>query len=99
VPADPLREALPPRGLTPRGLTPREVGRLLRVSPDRVRAMIARGELGALDTAPRRCGKPRYVVLPEHLRAFAAARQVTPLTTTRPRRRRRVGRVDHFPDY
>ena len=30
-----------------RGMTPRELARVLRVSPDRVRAWIASGELGA----------------------------------------------------
>jgi len=52
---------------TARGMTPREVGRLLRVSHDRIRAMILRGELGALNMGATRCGKPRYVVLPHHL--------------------------------
>ncbi len=35
-----------------RGRTPAEVGKPLRISPDRVRAMIARGELEAIATAP-----------------------------------------------
>jgi excisionase family DNA binding protein len=83
-----------------RGLTPREVAAYLRISADRVRAMILRGEISAINTAPNRCGKPRYVVLAEHLRAFVAARQVKPPPPkTPPRRRRRAGRVDHFPEY
>lgn len=68
------------------GLTPREVGKLLRIGPDRVRAMILRGELGAVNTAPTLCGKPRFIVLPHHLREFEQRRAAaTPAT---PRRRR-----------
>ena len=51
-----------------RGMTPREFARYARLSPDRVRAMIASGELGAVNTAPARCGRPRYVILPHHIR-------------------------------
>jgi hypothetical protein len=79
-------------------MTPREVAAYLRISPDRVRALIVGGELAAVNTAPARCAKPRYVILPEHLRAFAEARRVVPPPKPPPRRRR-AGRIDHFPDY
>jgi excisionase family DNA binding protein len=78
------------------GLTPREVARLLRVSPDRVRAWIASGELGAIDTARHRCGRPRYVVLPHHLAALEAARRAGPPPRP-PRRRSRPCLVDYYP--
>jgi hypothetical protein len=83
----------------PRGYTPNELGRLLRVSPDRIRAWIAAGDLGAIDTSRARCGRPRYVILPHHLEQFirrrSAARQKT---TPTQRRRRPLGFIDFFPD-
>jgi excisionase family DNA binding protein len=97
TPADPLTH-LRDHSKAGRGLTPSEVARLLRISPDRVRAMIARGELGAVNTSPNRCGRCRYVVLPHHLAEWERSRQVVPPPKTPPRRRR-PGRIDHFPDY
>jgi excisionase family DNA binding protein len=82
----------------PRGHTPAELARLLRVSPDRVRAWIKSGELGAIDTATHRCGKPRYVILPHHLAEFERRRAAaTPAGKPAPRRRRLVA-VDYYPD-
>jgi hypothetical protein len=81
-----------------RGLTPNEVARLIRVSPDRVRAWIKSGELGAIDTAPHRCGKPRYVILPGHLAEFERRRRAaTPAAKPAPRRRRAPVK-DYYPD-
>jgi excisionase family DNA binding protein len=80
------------------GLTPREVARLLRVSPDRVRSWIASGELGAIDTATARCGKPRFVVLPQHLDDFERHRRVSPPPKPIRRRRRQPGTIDFYPD-
>jgi hypothetical protein len=73
------------------------VARYLRISPDRVREMIARGELGAIDTAPRRCGRPRFVILPHHLVEWEQRHRAA----TRPptlRRRRRTVPVDYLAD-
>jgi hypothetical protein len=81
-----------------RGYTPNELARLLRMSPDRIRAMIARGELGAINTAAVHCGKPRYVVLPQHLAEFERRRSAGPPPTPPPRRRRRAQAVDYYPD-
>jgi hypothetical protein len=78
-------------------MTPREVGRLLRVGPDRVRSMIQRGELGAVNVAPVGSGKPRYVVLPSHLAAFEKQHAAAPVPTPA-RRRKRSQAVDYFPD-
>jgi excisionase family DNA binding protein len=78
-------------------LTPNELARLLRVSPDKIRAMIARGELKAINMATTRCGKPRYVVLPHHLAEFEEKRQAAPPPTS-PRRRKRMYEVDYYPD-
>jgi excisionase family DNA binding protein len=79
-----------------RGHTPRELARLLRVSPDRIRAMIAAGELGALDMARQRCGRPRYIILPQHVEEFLRRRSAAP--TPKPRRRKRTQDTDFYPD-
>ena len=82
----------------PCGMTPREVARRYRVSAEKVRAMIERGELGALNLVSARSGKPRYVVLPEHLAAFEhkrAAAAPKPAPAKKPRHP--AGFVDYFP--
>jgi excisionase family DNA binding protein len=93
-----------PAGLTVRdldarrltaGLTLREAARMLRVSPDRIRAWIVAGELGAVNVATTRCGKPRLVILPAHLAEWERRRVSPP---PRPRRRRRTRDVDFYPD-
>jgi hypothetical protein len=80
-----------------RGWTPNELARIVRVSPDRVRAWIASGELGAINTAPTRCGKPRYVVLPHHLTEFER-RHAAATPAPMPRRRRQPEIHDYYPD-
>lgn len=80
-----------------RGLTPRELARFLRVSADRVRAWIERGELKAVNTAAALCGRPRYVILPHHLEAFERSRLAArPIPA--PKRRRRAEGIDFYPD-
>jgi excisionase family DNA binding protein len=78
-----------------RGLTVRETARYLRIGRDRVRDLIRRGELGALNTAARRGGKPRYIVLPVHLEEFARRCRAVP--APKPRRRRPTP-IDYYPD-
>jgi hypothetical protein len=85
-----------PANVLPRGVTPRELARILRVSPDRVRGWIASGELGAVNTARTRCGKPRFVVLPHHLAEWERRRQTGPPPKPT-RRRKQSGIVDYFP--
>jgi excisionase family DNA binding protein len=94
-----VSEVLPPHiASAARGYTPNELARVLRVSPDRIRAWIKAGELGALDTARHRCGLPRYVILPHHLEEFEKRRRaLTPAAKPPPRRRRTVA-VDYYPD-
>jgi excisionase family DNA binding protein len=77
-----------------RGYTPREVARQLRVSPERVRAWIARGELPAINTADPG-ERPRWVILPDHLAALLQRRQASP--PPKLRRKRHTGFVDYFP--
>jgi hypothetical protein len=79
------------------GLTVRDVAARYRVSPDKVRLWIVRGELAAINTASLRCGKPRYVVTADALAAFERRRACgqTPRPT---RRRKRTSEVDYYPD-
>src|SRR5262249_47322382 len=56
------------------GLTVADVARRYRLSPDKVRAWIARGELAAINTSSALCGKPRWVILPDALGAFERPR-------------------------
>jgi hypothetical protein len=81
-----------------RGWTPNELARLLRISPERVRAMIVAGELGAVSTARTRSGRPRYVVLPCHLDEYVRRHRVSPPPRPAPRRRRRTVPIDYYPD-
>ncbi len=81
-----------------RGYTPSELARLLRVSPDRVRAWIVAGELEAIDTAARGCGRPRYVVLPRHLAEFVRRRNAASPRTAQRRRRPQRAMIDYYPD-
>jgi hypothetical protein len=75
------------------------VAAYLRISPDRVRAMILRGELSAINTSPNRCGKPRFVVLPHHLSEFERVRRAATTAKPAPRRTRRPpGFIDYFQD-
>jgi excisionase family DNA binding protein len=79
------------------GYTPRELAKVLRVSPDHIRGWIKSGELGALDTARHRCGKPRYVILPHHLAEFEKRRAAAP--PPRPARRLKpTNLTDFYPD-
>ena len=80
---------------TGRGLTVRETAAYLRIGPDRVRAMIRRGELGAISTATTRCGRPRFIILPQHLATYEQAHRVLTPTPT-PRRRRRPVMIDYL---
>jgi hypothetical protein len=52
------------------GYTVADVAARYRVSPDKVRAWIDRGELAAVNTAANLCGRPRYVITPQALAAF-----------------------------
>jgi transposase len=84
---------------TGRGLSVRDVARLYRVSPERVRTWIRRGELAALNTADPLHDRPRLVVTPDALERFERARQAAARPAPKPqRRKRRTFAVDYFPD-
>jgi excisionase family DNA binding protein len=89
---------VPPTDLSARGHTPQELARLLRVSPDKVRTWIRTGELPAVDVAAVRCGRPRYVVLPEQLATFLTGRTPGPPVPRARRQRRRPGLKDYYHD-
>jgi hypothetical protein len=79
------------------GLTVAEVALRYRVSPDKVRGWIRRGELFAINTSVTQCAKARFVVPREALERFErgrAAAQPKPAS----RRKRRPGIVDYYPD-
>jgi hypothetical protein len=78
------------------GLTVSDVAARYRVSPDKVRAWIHRGELSAINTASALCGKPRFIVLPAALEAFERGRLAGPPPKP-PRRPRRQAAVDYYP--
>jgi hypothetical protein len=80
------------------GLTLREVARRYRVSPDKVRTWIRRGDLKAVNTAMFLCGKPRWVVLPEALAVFERVRASGPPPKTPRRKKDPPGYIDFFPD-
>jgi excisionase family DNA binding protein len=80
------------------GLTPRELARVLRVSPDTIRSWIVSGRLGAINTAPTRRGRPRFVILPSHLSDFARRNAAATTPKPAPRRRRQAGEIDYFPE-
>jgi transposase len=81
---------------TSAGLTVSEVARRYRVSPDKVRAWVARGELAAVNTASVLCARPRWVIRPEALAEFERRRAGGPAPKP-PRRRRRPEVKDYYP--
>jgi hypothetical protein len=79
------------------GLTVADVALRYRVSPDKVRAWIARGELAAVNTSAVLSGRPRWVITAEALGDFEKRRAGGPPPTP-PRRRRRPAQIDFYPD-
>jgi hypothetical protein len=55
-----------------RGMTTTEVAAIRRTPSDRIRTMIRSDKLGAVNM-PNVNGKPRFIVMPEHLAAFTDA--------------------------
>jgi excisionase family DNA binding protein len=79
-------------------MTVREVAARYRVSKDKVLGWIRRGELSAINTMNVRCGKPRFVILPEAMAAFERGRQAEATNAPKARRRRRMAVIDFYPD-
>ena len=78
------------------GYTTEDVAAILRVSPDKVRAWIASGELVATNTAVTLVGKPRWIISQQALDAFRTTRTSAPLPKP-VKRRRPSGEKDFFP--
>jgi hypothetical protein len=78
------------------GLTVEDVARRYRVSPDKVRGWISRGELRAVNTAAVLCGRPRWVVTAESLAAFERLRTGGPAPKPQRRPRRAPEIIDFF---
>jgi transposase len=83
---------------TPAGLTVADVARRYRVSPDKVRAWIARGELKAVNTSTNLCGRPRWVISLDALAAFEKRRTGGPEPTPKRTGRRPAAVKDYYPD-
>jgi hypothetical protein len=80
-----------------RGYTVTDLAGRYRVSPDKVRQWIARGELKAVNTAVAMCRKPRWVVTREALAEFERRRAGGGCPPT-PRRKKRTSGIDFYPD-
>lgn len=87
-----MKETLAP------GLTVSDLAKRFRVSPDKVRNWIKRGDLSAINTADRRCGRPRFVVTVDALAAFERGRQAATPAAPKPSRRKRITGIDYYPD-
>jgi excisionase family DNA binding protein len=84
----------------PRGYTVADVAKRYRVSPDKVRAWIRKGELKAVNVAASLLGKPQLRVTAEALTEFERRRSAAVPTPEAPkRRRRRAAVIDYYPDY
>jgi transposase len=82
---------------TAAGLTVRDVARRYRVSEDRVRGWIRRGELHAINRRDIRAGRPSWVVTAEALGDFERGRSATPPPKPA-RRKKRIKQIDYCPD-
>jgi hypothetical protein len=96
-PAAPSPAVEEPRARPRAGLTVRDAAARYRVSPDKIRSWIRRGELVAINTADGKCRKPRFVIPPEALERFERGRQAG--APPKPQRRtKRQAAIDYFPD-
>lgn len=87
------------RATTPtpdRAMTPAQIAERYGVSSDKVRGWIQAGDLAAVNVAARASGRPRWVVTPEALAAFEAARSAQPTPKVQRRRRRQASDVIEF---
>jgi transposase len=86
-----------PATTTSRGHTTADVARRYRVSEEKVRGWIRRGELFAIDTSDARCRRPRYVIPPDALERFERGRSAAEPPKP-PRRRMETQEIDYYPD-
>lgn len=88
---------MPTDAASARGLTVADIARRYRVSEDRVRGWIARGELRAINRRDICSGRPSWVIPPEALADFERGRAATPPPKPA-RRKKRTNLVDFYPD-
>lgn len=82
-----------------RGWTIPELALYVRMGEDALRNLIRSGKLKAINTASTSCGKPRFVVLPEHLEEFLQSRAAGPKPEACPRRKQKPRNfTDYYPD-
>jgi hypothetical protein len=76
--------------------TPPEVGRMLRVKPDKVIRWIRAGELIASNLAERATGRPRWRITQEALDEFLRRRRAVSRANPVTRRRKREAEVTRY---
>jgi hypothetical protein len=67
-----------------------------RVSEDKIRLWIRKGELAAVNVASTLCGRPQLRVTPEAIAAFEQRRSAT-TPPAPPKRKRRQAVIDYYP--
>jgi transposase len=80
------------------GFTVAELAHRYRVSEERVRNWIRRGELRAINRRDTRSHRPSWVVTVEALQEFECGRQAAVVEPPKPKRRKRTEEIDFFPD-
>ncbi len=93
TPLERRRRERPPGG----GYTVQDLAERFRVSPEKVRGWIRRGELRAVNTADTARDKPRLVVPDDAVAEFERGRSAAQPKPA-PRRRRRPAVIDFYPD-
>jgi hypothetical protein len=88
----PPADALPVAGYTVNDLC-----RRWRIGGDKVRALIRRGELIAVNLASNLAAKPQWRITPESVEQFERRRTSAPPPRP-PRRRKQTTMVDFYPD-
>jgi hypothetical protein len=79
------------------GYSVADLCRRWRVSPDKIRAFLRKGELVAVNLASNLAGRPQWRITHESVERFELRRSSAPPPKV-PRRRRRPELVDYFPD-
>jgi hypothetical protein len=79
-----------------RGLTVADLAALLRVSGDKIRLWLKRGELVGVNTAGSVSARARWIILPDALAEFLRRRSACSPPPKPPRRRKATG-VDFYP--
>jgi len=82
------------------GFTVADLARRWRIGQAKVRALIQRGELDALNLAATRCGRAQYRITPEAVDQFERRRSVAKPAKTKRTRQRRAEKCweDFYPD-